>query len=53
MGSGEESRICARMMAGSEPWITLKRGYEESLTVVEDPSRECTWLSKRAASAAS
>jgi ribosomal-protein-alanine N-acetyltransferase len=40
LGSAEEARVCARMMAGSEPWITLKRGYEESLTVVEDPSRE-------------
>ena len=40
LGSSEEARVCARMMAGSEPWITLKRGYEESLTVVEDPSRE-------------
>ena len=40
LGSAEESRLCARMMAGSEPWITLKRGYEESLALVEDPSRE-------------
>lgn len=40
LGSAEESRVCARMMAGSEPWITLKRGYEESLALVEDPSRE-------------
>src|ERR1700693_2320968 len=40
LGSAEEARLCARMMAGSEPWITLKRGYEESLALVEDPSRE-------------
>ena len=38
--SAEEARLCARMMAGSEPWITLKRGYEESLALVENPSRE-------------
>jgi ribosomal protein S18 acetylase RimI-like enzyme len=38
--SADESRQCARMMAGSEPWITLKRGYEESLALLEDPSRE-------------
>jgi ribosomal protein S18 acetylase RimI-like enzyme len=37
---GEESRVCARMMAASEPWITLKRGYAESLAIVEDRSRE-------------
>jgi ribosomal protein S18 acetylase RimI-like enzyme len=37
---GEESRVCARMMAASEPWITLKRGYPESLAIVEDRSRE-------------
>jgi ribosomal protein S18 acetylase RimI-like enzyme len=28
------------MMANSEPWITLKRGYEESLALLQDPSRE-------------
>ena len=38
--SAEEARACARMMAGSEPWITLGRGYEECLALLEDPSRE-------------
>jgi ribosomal-protein-alanine N-acetyltransferase len=38
--SAEEARLCARMMSGSEPWITLSRGYEESLALVEDPLRE-------------
>ena len=28
------------MMAGSEPWITLERGYEESLALLQDPARE-------------
>ena len=37
---GEESRLCARIMAASEPWITLKRGYAESLAIVEDRLRE-------------
>jgi ribosomal protein S18 acetylase RimI-like enzyme len=37
---GEERRLCARMMAASEPWITLKRGYLESLAIVEDRTRE-------------
>jgi ribosomal-protein-alanine N-acetyltransferase len=37
---GEESRACARMMAASEPWITLKRGYRDSLAIVENRTRE-------------
>ncbi|MDH5200882.1 MAG: GNAT family N-acetyltransferase [Candidatus Bathyarchaeota archaeon] len=37
---GSESEACARMMAGSEPWITLERGYDESLEIISDPSRE-------------
>lgn len=37
---GRESRRCARMMAASEPWITLKRGYVESLAIVEGRERE-------------
>jgi ribosomal-protein-alanine N-acetyltransferase len=40
LGSPDEARLCARMMANSEPWITLKRGYEESLALLQDPSRE-------------
>ncbi len=40
LGSPEEARACARMMAGSEPWVTLGRGYEESLALVSDSSRE-------------
>jgi ribosomal-protein-alanine N-acetyltransferase len=35
-----EAEACARMMAGSEPWITLGRDYEASLKMVLDPSRE-------------
>ena len=40
LASLNEAKACARMMAGSEPWITLGRGYEESLALVQDPSRE-------------
>ena len=36
----EQAEACARLMAGSEPWITLGRGYGESLTILTDPSRE-------------
>jgi ribosomal protein S18 acetylase RimI-like enzyme len=28
------------MMAGSEPWVTLGRGYEESLALLKDATRE-------------
>ena len=38
--SDDEARACARIMATSEPWITLGRSYEESLDVVCDASRE-------------
>jgi ribosomal-protein-alanine N-acetyltransferase len=31
---------CARMMAESEPWITLGRGYEASRRDLADPTRE-------------
>jgi ribosomal protein S18 acetylase RimI-like enzyme len=27
-------------MSGQEPWITLRRGYEHSLKLLSDPSRE-------------
>lgn len=36
----EEARACARIMAASEPWITLRRDYEASLAVIRDPLRE-------------
>jgi len=35
-----EIDICARMMANSEPWITLRRGYEASVETLSVPSRE-------------
>jgi ribosomal-protein-alanine N-acetyltransferase len=35
-----EARACARLMAESEPWLTLGRTYEASLALVQDPSRE-------------
>jgi ribosomal-protein-alanine N-acetyltransferase len=36
----EEAEACARMMAGTEPWITLRRDYETCLRVVLDETRE-------------
>jgi [ribosomal protein S18]-alanine N-acetyltransferase len=35
-----EARSCARLMAESEPWLTLGRTYDASLAVLQDPSRE-------------
>ena len=40
MDSIGQAKTCAGMMAESEPWITLGRGYDESLTILTDPSRE-------------
>ncbi|HKD11376.1 MAG TPA: GNAT family N-acetyltransferase [Thermoanaerobaculia bacterium] len=40
LASDEEVRECARMMADSEPWITLRRGYADSLAYLRDASRE-------------
>jgi [ribosomal protein S18]-alanine N-acetyltransferase len=36
----EDIRQCARMMVSSEPWITLKRTYEEALRLLHDAARE-------------
>jgi ribosomal-protein-alanine N-acetyltransferase len=35
-----DAEICARMMANSEPWITLRRNYDASMKILTDPSRE-------------
>lgn len=35
-----DAEICARMMANSEPWITLRRDYVASLKILTDPSRD-------------
>jgi len=36
----EEIDVCARMMAGSEPWITLQRDYDASLQTLTSPGKE-------------
>jgi len=38
--NANEASICARMMARSEPWITLERDYAAALEIVNDPMRE-------------
>ena len=40
LSSPAEAEVCARLMAGSEPWLTLRRSYESSLRIVQDPTRE-------------
>jgi ribosomal-protein-alanine N-acetyltransferase len=36
----DEAETCAKMMANSEPWITLRRDYDASLKNLTDPSKE-------------
>jgi ribosomal protein S18 acetylase RimI-like enzyme len=36
----EEAEACAAMMAGTEPWITLRRDYAACLRAVLDETRE-------------
>jgi ribosomal-protein-alanine N-acetyltransferase len=36
----DDLKYCASMMSQSEPWITLKRSYEDSLGVLMDPIKE-------------
>jgi len=38
--SPEELRVCAGLMSSMEPWVTLRRGYEESLGILSDPLSE-------------
>ena len=38
--SEDEARACAQMMSTSEPWITLGRSFEQSLRIIQDPTRE-------------
>ncbi|HEX6432973.1 MAG TPA: GNAT family N-acetyltransferase [Gemmatimonadales bacterium] len=47
LATQEEAEACARMMACSEPWLTLGRTYQASLAVIQDPSRE-TYITREA-----
>ena len=40
LGTRAEAEAGARMIAGTEPWITLRRDYEACLGVVLDETRE-------------
>ena len=37
---GEDAGRCAHLMATSEPWITLGRTHDQSLKILNDPTRE-------------
>jgi ribosomal-protein-alanine N-acetyltransferase len=37
---GEQVHQCARFMATSEPWLTLRRSYQEDVEMLNDPGRE-------------
>jgi len=36
----DEAHECARFMANSEPWVTLRRSYDDSVKILTDPTRE-------------
>jgi ribosomal protein S18 acetylase RimI-like enzyme len=38
--SEEDARRCAEIMISSEPWITLRRTYEQAFGFLTDPNRE-------------
>jgi ribosomal-protein-alanine N-acetyltransferase len=40
LGDAAEIHTCAHLLANSEPWITLRRDYEDSIQVLSDPARE-------------
>ena len=40
LATRDEAEACARMLAGTEPWITLRRDYEACLRVTLDETRE-------------
>ncbi|HUQ18359.1 MAG TPA: GNAT family N-acetyltransferase [Gemmatimonadaceae bacterium] len=40
LANTQEAEECARLMSSTDPWITLGRGFEKSLSIITDPSRE-------------
>jgi ribosomal-protein-alanine N-acetyltransferase len=40
ISGADEEGLCARMMAATDPWITLGRGYEECLAAIQNRERE-------------
>jgi hypothetical protein len=50
LDSREDEETCARLMASSEPWITLGRSFEASLRILQDDTREVYVAETRTAS---
>lgn len=42
LGGEEEAQACARMMAGMDPWVTLRRDYAQCLQLITNPAKEVT-----------
>jgi hypothetical protein len=40
LATSQEAEACARIMAASEPWLTLGRSYEISLAILTEPGKE-------------
>jgi ribosomal-protein-alanine N-acetyltransferase len=40
IGGNDEVERCAQMMTGSEPWLTLGRGYQAGLAMLKKTDRE-------------
>jgi ribosomal protein S18 acetylase RimI-like enzyme len=40
LANDTEADQCARLMAASDPWITLGRGYDASVSIINDSARE-------------
>ncbi len=40
LSNQDEVKECARIIAESEPWITLQRNYDIAIKMLNDPSRE-------------
>lgn len=36
----EQAHTCAEFMSRSEPWVTLRRSYQDSIKMLVDPARE-------------
>lgn len=47
LAGAAEAAACARLMATSEPWVTLGRTHEASLRIITDPTREVTVAEQR------
>lgn len=47
LATKQDAEACARLMACSEPWLTLGRTYEASLVIIQDPTRE-TYITREA-----